>query len=149
MPSKADIDLTINTDLARQVLTGFIRSETTRVGFSRVVLGLSGGIDSALACYLAAEALGPENVLAIRNPYRTSSPESLTHAQLVIDDLGVQSKTIEITDMVDPMFEMTPGMDKRRKGNAMARARMIIWYDQSEEFNALLCGTGNKTEIVL
>lgn len=149
MPSKANIDLRINTDLARQVLTGFIRSETTRVGFSRVVLGLSGGIDSALACYLAAEALGPENVLAIRNPYRTSSPESLTHAQLVIEDLGVQSKTIEITGMVDPMFEMTPGMDKRRKGNAMARARMIIWYDQSEEFNALVCGTGNKTEILL
>ncbi len=149
MPSKQEIDLSINTDIARKILTGFIHSETTRVGFSRVVLGLSGGIDSALACYLAAEALGPENVLAIRNPYRTSSPESLEHAQLVIDDLGVQTKTIEITNMVEPMFEMIPGMDKGRKGNAMARARMIIWYDQSVEFNGLVLGTGNKTEILL
>lgn len=144
-----DIDLTINTDLAKKILTGFIRSEISRVGYSRVVMGLSGGIDSALACYLAAEALGPENVLAIRNPYKTSSPDSLTHAQLVIDDLGVQSKTIEITSMVDPMFDMIPDMDKTRRGNAMARARMIIWYDQSVEFNGLVLGTGNKTEILL
>lgn len=149
MPSKQSIDLSINTDMARSILSGFIHSETSRVGFSRVVLGLSGGIDSALACYLAAEALGPENVLAIRNPYRDSSPDSLEHAQLVIDDLGVQTKTIEITSMVDPMFAMIPEMDKRRRGNAMARARMIVWYDQSVEFNALVCGTGNKTEILL
>jgi NAD+ synthase len=143
------IDLLINTELAKTILTGFIKSETSRVGFSKIVLGLSGGIDSALACYLAAEALGPKNVLALRNPYRDSSPESLEHAQLVIDALGVQSKTIEITSMVDPMFEMIPGMDKKRRGNAMARARMIISYDQSVECNGLVLGTGNKTEILL
>ena len=95
------IELSINTDLARKILTGFIRSEINRVGYQHAVIGLSGGIDSALSCYLAAEALGPENVLAIRMPYRTSSQESLDHAQLVIDDLGVQSKTIPITEMVD------------------------------------------------
>lgn len=144
-----DIDLQINTELAKTILVGFIKSETSRVGYSKVVIGLSGGIDSALACTLAAEALGPENVLALRNPYRDSSPESLEHAKLVIDALGVQSKTIEITSMVDPMFKMIPGMDKKRRGNAMARARMIICFDQSVEFNGLVLGTGNKTEILL
>lgn len=131
------------------MLTGFIRSEVTRTGFSRVVLGLSGGIDSAVACYLAAEALGPENVLAIRLPYKTSSPDSLTHAQMVIDELGVQSKTIDITPMVDAYLDANPDMDKIRRGNVMARARMIVWYDQSAEFDALVLGTSNKTELLL
>src|SRR5512133_2729653 len=99
------IDLTINTDLARTILTGFIRSEITRAGFQRAVVGLSGGIDSAVSCYLAAEALGPENVLAIRMPYRSSSADSLEHAQMVIDDLGVLALTVEITPMVEPLFE--------------------------------------------
>jgi NAD+ synthase len=100
-----NIDLTINTDLARSILTSFIRSEITRAGFTKAVIALSGGLDSALSCFLAAEALGPQNVLAIRMPYRTSSSESLEHAQLVIDALGVQSTTIPITDMVDPYFQ--------------------------------------------
>jgi len=143
------MDLRINTNLAQTILTGFIRSETNRVGFSKVVLGLSGGIDSALACYLAAEALGPENVLAIRNPYKTSSPESLEHAQLVVDATGVQVKTIEITGMVDALASQIPEMGKLRLGNAMARSRMIVWFDQSAEFNGLVLGTGNKTEILL
>jgi len=102
-----------------------------------------------VACYLAAEALGPENVLALRLPYETSSPESLPHAQLVIDALGVQSKTIEITPMVDPYLEANPDMDRIRRGNVMARARMIVWYDHSAAFNALVLGTSNKTEILL
>lgn len=144
-----DIDLNINTDLARRILTGFIRKELTRHGFSRAVLGLSGGIDSAVCCYLAAEALGPENVLALRLPYKTSSPDSLEHAQLVIDATGVQSKTIEITGMVDPLFEQLPDMDQVRRGNAMERARMLAWYDQSVAFKGLVLGTGNKTEILL
>jgi len=90
-------DLTINTDLARQILTGFIRSEINRMGFSRAVIGLSGGIDSALSCYLAAEALGAKNVLAVRMPYKTSSNDSLVDAQLVIDATGVESNTIPVT----------------------------------------------------
>ncbi|MDA1329525.1 MAG: NAD+ synthase [Chloroflexi bacterium] len=142
-------ELNINTDLARKILAGFIHDEVTRHGFQRVVLGLSGGIDSAVACFLAAEALGPKNVLAIRNPYKTSSPESLSHAQLVIEASKVETKTIEITPMVDPYFGQFPDMDKIRKGNVMARARMIVWYDQSKEFNGLVLGTGNKTEILL
>lgn len=142
-------DLTINTDLARKILTGFIRSEVTRMGFHHAIIGLSGGIDSALSCFLAAEALGPENVLAVRMPYRTSSPESLEDAQRVIDATGVQSMTVEITDMVEPLFALYPEIDSLRKGNIMARERMIILYDQSSAFKGLVIGTGNKTEILL
>jgi NAD+ synthase len=143
------IDLTINTDLARKILTGFIKSEINRAGFSRAVVGLSGGIDSGLSCVLAAEALGPENVLAVRMPHQTSSPESLAHAQLLIDQLGVQSLTFEISAMVDPLLETMPADARVRRGNAMARMRMIILYDQSEAFKGLVVGTGNKTEILL
>jgi len=142
-------DLSINTDLARKILTGFIHSEITRAGFSRAVIGLSGGVDSSLSCYLAAEALGPENVLAVRMPYKTSSQDSLEHAQMVIDDLGVQSLTVDITPMVEPLFERFPDAGKVRRGNVMARQRMIILYDQSEAFGGLVVGTGNKTEILL
>jgi NAD+ synthase len=143
------LDLSINPSLARQILTGFIKSEITRAGFSRAVINLSGGLDSALACALSAEALGPENVLALRLPYRASSPDSLEHAQLMIDQLGVQSETLEITDMVDPLINRDPDMSKTRKGNIMARTRMIILYDRSETFQGLPIGTSNKTEILL
>jgi len=143
------IDLTINVDLARQILTGFIHTEITRSGFSHAVIGLSGGIDSALSCYLAAEALGPKNVLSVRMPYRSSSPDSLEHAQVVIDALGVQSLTLPITDMVEPLINRFPDMSPMRRGNIMARARMIVLYDQSEAFSGLVVGTGNKTEILL
>ena len=144
-----EINLSINTDLARNILTGFIRSEIMRIGMSRAVIGLSGGIDSALSCALAVEALGAENVLAVRMPYKASSQDSLDHAQLLIDQLGVPSKTIEITDMVEPLFELDPEISKLRKGNIMARERMIVIYDQSEVFKGLVVGTSNKTEILL
>lgn len=142
-------DLSIDTNLTRKILTGFIHTEIARGGFSRAVVGLSGGVDSGLSCILAAEALGPENVLAVRMPYETSSPESLEHAQLLIDKLGVNSLTVPITDMVNPLFERFPDADHIRKGNAMARARMIVLYDQSQAFEGLVVGTGNKTEILL
>jgi NAD+ synthase len=142
-------DLSINTDLARKILTGFIHSEITRVGFSRAVLGLSGGLDSALSCYLAVEALGAQNVMAVCMPYESSAPDSLDHAQMVIDVLGVPSITIPITDMVKPLFDRFPDAGRVRMGNAMARARMIILYDQSEAFHGLVVGTSNKTEILL
>jgi NAD+ synthase len=141
--------LLIDANVATLALTQFLHNEITKVGFQRAVLGLSGGIDSALSCYLAAAALGPENVLAIRLPYRKSSPESLEHAQLVIDALGVQSETVEITDMVDPLIALTPDMSPLRQGNVMARARMIVIYDRSAAWNALVVGTSNKTELLL
>jgi NAD+ synthase len=142
-------DLTINTDVARQILTGFIRSEVTRVGYSRAVMALSGGLDSALSFVLAVEALGAENVLAVRMPYRSSSADSMEHAQMLIDQFKVQSETIEITAMVEPLIERDPQISKQRKGNIMARSRMIVLYDQSEVFKGLAIGTSNKTEILL
>jgi len=144
-----DLTLSINTDLAREILTGFIKSEITRVGVTHAVVGLSGGLDSALSCVLAVEALGAENVLAVRMPYKASSQDSLDHAQLLIDQLGVPSKTIEITDMVEPLFELHPDISKMRMGNIMARERMIVLFDQSEVFKGLVVGTSNKTEILL
>ena len=142
-------NLEIDPATALPRLTTFIREQITNAGYTRGVLNLSGGLDSALACYLAAQALGPQNVLALRLPYRTSSPESLAHAQLVIDALGVQSLTLPITEMVAPLFARFPEMSRLRQGNAMARARMIVLYDQSEAFHGLPIGTGNKTEILL
>jgi len=142
-------DLTINTDVARQILTNFVKSEVTRVGYQRAVIGLSGGVDSALSFALAVEALGPENVLAVRMPYKSSSADSLEHAQTLIDQFKVQSETIEITEMVEPLMERDPQISKQRKGNIMARSRMIVLYDQSEVFKGLVIGTSNKTEILL
>jgi len=144
-----NIDLTINTPVARDILTRFIYSEITRTGFTRAVIGLSGGIDSALSCALAADALGRENVLAVKMPYKSSNPDSSDHAQLLIDQLEIPYKTIEITDMVDPLFARDPEITKLRKGNIMARERMIVLYDQSEVFKGLVVGTSNKTEILL
>ena len=142
-------NLDINTDLAIEILSEFIRSETTRAGFSRVLLGVSGGIDSALSCYLAARALGGENVLAVRMPYKTSSQASYDDAQLVIDATGAQSMTIPITDIADGLINQFPDMSKLRQGNIMARSRMIVLYDRSVDFHGLVVGTGNKTEILL
>jgi NAD+ synthase len=147
--SQPNIDLSINTDLARQILTAFIRSEITRAGLSRAVVGVSGGVDSSLSCFLAAEALGAENVLAVRLPYKTSSQDSLDHAQLVIERTSVKSATIPISEMVDPLLARYPDMSSLRRGNVMARQRMIILYDQSAAFQGLVVGTGNKTEILL
>ena len=144
-----NIDLSIHTDLARKILTGFIKSEITRFGFARAVIGLSGGIDSALSCALAAEALGPENVLAIRMPYKTSSPDSLVDAEKTATRFGVRMETIEITPMVEPMIQRDPQISNLRKGNLMARSRMIVLYDQSQAFKGLVVGTSNKTEILL
>ena len=144
-----NIDLSIHTDLARKILTGFIKSEITRFGFTRAVIGLSGGINSALSCALAAEALGPDNVLAIRMPYKTSSADSLEDAEKTATRFGVRMETIEITPMVEPMIQLDPQISNLRKGNLMARTRMIVLYDQSEVFKGLVVGTSNKTETLL
>ncbi len=148
---RVDVDalLTINTDLATKIMVGFIQDAVTKVGFSRAVIGLSGGIDSALVAFLAAQALGAENVLAVRMPYRTSSEGSLTDAQAVIDQLGLPSLTVEITPMVQPLIDLFPDMDGVRKGNIMARQRMIVLYDQSAAWKGLVIGTSNKTEVLL
>ncbi|MCC7206101.1 MAG: NAD+ synthase [Anaerolineae bacterium] len=150
-PGKVDVDalLSINTGLARRIIVGFIRDALRKVGAGKAVIGLSGGIDSALSAFLTAEAIGPENLLAVRMPYRTSSPDSLADAQAVIDQLGLPALTIPITPMVEPLIEQFPDMSDKRKGNIMARQRMIVLYDQSAAWNGLVIGTSNKTEALL
>jgi NAD+ synthetase len=150
-PAMAEAPLAIDGALTRRWLVEFIRDEIVRLrGFERVVIGLSGGVDSSVVACLAAEALGPENVTAVRMPYRTSSPESLEHAQLVIDTLGIEARTVDISAGVDGLAravgsEVGPG----RLGNMMARSRMITLFDLSAELHALPLGTGNKTERLL
>ena len=143
------VSLALNFPAVRQSLVQFIRDQVYGSGFQKAVLGLSGGLDSALACYLAAEALGPENVTAIRMPYATSSAESLEHAQWVLDATGVNGLTIPITPMVQPLFDLYPDISALRKGNIMARQRMIVLFDHSALLPGLVVGTGNKSEILL
>ncbi|MHB8625855.1 MAG: NAD+ synthase [Aggregatilineales bacterium] len=141
--------LRINTDLARIVIVKFIADAVSKVNFEKVVLGLSGGIDSALVAYLAVEALGKANVLGVRMPYKSSSESSLADAQQVIDTLGIPSLTIPITPMVDGLIDQFPEMSQLRKANIMARQRMVVLYDQSVAARALVIGTSNKTEALL
>ena len=151
MTTKPDLlqRLDIDTGLTEQIITGFIKDQIEKVGMKRAVLALSGGIDSALSAYLSARALGSENVLVVRMPYRTSSDASLTDADKVIEDLNLPNITVEITPMVEPLFERFPDMSNVRKGNIMARQRMIILYDQSVDWGGLAMGTSNKTEFLL
>ncbi len=141
--------LVLNTEVTRRVLVAFLRREIQRFGFTKAVLNLSGGVDSSLSCFLAAEAMGPENVLALLLPYRTSAPESAQHARQVVQITGVSSKTIDITPMVEPYLELESGMSDVRRGNVMARMRMIILYDHTVLWNGLAVGTSNKTEMLL
>jgi NAD+ synthetase len=137
--------------LTRRWLVEFLRDDLSRRrGFDKVILGLSGGVDSAVVAFLAAEALGPENVIAVRMPYRTSSPDSLAHARLVTEALGIEERTVEITGAVDGYagacgIAPTPA----RLGNVMARMRMITLFDLSAALGALPLGTGNKSERLL
>jgi NAD+ synthase len=141
--------LAIQPALTRRLLVEFIRNETRKFGFERVVLGLSGGIDSALAAVLAAEALGPENVVALILPYKTSSPESEGHARLLIEQLGLAHDKIDITPMAEPLFSHYGEMSNLRRGNVLARLRMVAVFDRSSAEKALVLGTSNKTEYLL
>ena len=143
----SDEPLAMNPALVADWLTDFLRDELVRRrGFSRCVVGVSGGVDSAVVAYLCARAIGPENVFGVRMPYKSSSQDSFDHAQLVIDALGIPADTIEITDAADGYLSKEPDADGRRRGNVMARTRMIVLFDQSEKRRALPIGTGNKTE---
>ena len=141
--------LDLNLKEVHNELVEFLRESFKKAGFSKAVLGLSGGIDSALVAYLLRDALGKENVLAIMMPYKSSNPDSLNHAKLVVEDLGINSKTIEITDMIDSYFKNEKEATSLRMGNKMARERMSILFDYSSKENALVVGTSNKTEIYL
>ena len=141
--------LDLNLKEVHSELVEFLRESFKKASFSKAVLGLSGGIDSALVAYLLRDALGKENVLAIMMPYKSSNPDSLNHAKLVVEDLGINSKTIEITDMIDAYFKNEEEATSLRMGNKMARERMSILFDYSSKENALVVGTSNKTEIYL
>ncbi len=149
LPSVED-DLRVNAPLLTDFLVSFLRDELCRRrGFDTGVVAASGGVDSSMVLYLAVRALGPKNVVAIRMPYRTSSPESLEHAQLCIGDLGIRSETVDISDAVDGYLQTEPDASPRRRGNVMARTRMIVTFDKSEKYHGLPIGTGNKTERLL
>ena len=141
--------LDLNLKDVHNELVKFLRENFKKAGFSKAVLGLSGGIDSALVAYLLRDALGKENVLAIMMPYKSSNPDSLNHAKLVVEDLKINAKTIEITDMIDAYFKNEKDASSLRMGNKMARERMSILFDYSSKENALVVGTSNKTEIYL
>jgi NAD+ synthase len=140
------IDLSIDPQAILAVLIAFIKDMTTAAGRSRLVVGLSGGLDSATASYLAVLALGKENLDAFLMPYKTSSVASLEDGLLVTRELGVHQEVIEITPVVDSYLERYPGAGQKRIGNFCVRTRMAILYDQSEVHDALVMGTGNLTE---
>jgi NAD+ synthase len=151
-------ELAIDTDVARRVIGGFIRGQLEQAGFERAVLGLSGGIDSALVAYLVAEAIGPDKLLAVLMPYRSSAPASRGDAEEVVRRLGCVSELIEITAMVDGYFGTDaasgagadgPGASTLRRGNFAARMRMATLYDRSVTWGGLVVGTGNKTETLI
>ena len=145
-PPSAPAPLELDGAMVEGWLVHFLRDELGRRGFEKVVVGVSGGVDSAVTAFLAARAFGPENVVGVRMPYRTSSPESLEHGKLVIDALGIQERTLDISAAVDGFLQHEPDADPARRGNVMARMRMITLFDLSAKYRAIPLGTGNKTE---
>lgn len=141
--------LDIQPQLVEDLLVRFLRGEAGKFGFTRAVLSLSDGIDSAVSCALAAKAFGAKNVLAVMMPYKTSNPDSEGDARKVVAQLGVEGRKVDISKMTDGYFDTVDVSDKIRRGNVMARARMIVLYDLSVEWKGLVIGTSNKTEILL
>jgi NAD+ synthase len=142
-------ELAIDTGVARRVIAEFIRGQLRQAGFERLVLGLSGGIDSALVAFLSAEAIGAERLLCVLMPYKTSSEASLVDARSVVEALGCASEVVEISPMVDAYFAADPDATPLRRGNYMARQRMAVLYDRSVTWGGLVVGTGNKTESLI
>jgi NAD+ synthase len=142
-------DLHFDYGIVEDILTSFLFNETRKFGFSSLVLGLSGGIDSAVVCELAVRALGRDKVLALMMPYATSSPESLADAVLMVEKLGIRAEEVPITPPVDAFLASIPDEEVLRRGNVMARVRMVYLYDISARDGRLVAGTSNKTELLL
>jgi len=141
--------LEIDCELAHKILTQFIKDQTQAAGYSRVIIGLSGGLDSTLAAYLAAEALGKENCIGVFMPHTISDPASLRDAQTVAQRLGIRTRRVDISPLVDSFRQALPEITALQLGNVMARVRMIVLYQVSAEEKALIVGTSNKSEILL
>lgn len=141
--------LKLNMKIVEELLVRFLRDEIQKAGFTKAVVGLSGGVDSAVSATLAARALGKRNVVGVLLPYKSSNPQSLKDAMLVAKKLGIRTVTVSISEMVDVYCEAHKVKDRMRKGNIMARMRMIVLYDVSVKERALVVGTSNKTEIML
>ncbi len=141
--------LEIDAGAVKHKLIEFIREQTTTAGFCRGIIGLSGGLDSTVTAYLTVEALGPEDVLGLILPYRTIAADCLEDAGLIAEQLGISSQVIDITPQIDAYFDRFPEADRNRRANKMARERMSILYDHSRAYQALVVGTGNKTERLL
>lgn len=140
----------LNLEKTVNVITGFIKSEIGKTGLNKAVIGLSGGIDSAVSAFLTVKAIGSANLLGIMMPYKTSSESSVTDALRVVNQLGIRHKVVEITRMAESYFDMiNTEISGVRKGNVMARCRMIVLFDHSASENAIVIGTGNKTEALL
>ena len=144
-----NVNLSIDPAFVAEILVDFLKREAGKFSFSRGVIGLSGGLDSTVSAYLAAQAYGPENVLGILMPYKTSSPSSITDAEEAVKKTGIRSLKVEITPLVDAFFAQVPEVDRVRRGNVMARCRMIVLFDQSYKEKALVIGTSNKSELML
>jgi NAD+ synthase len=142
-------DLRLDPALTSKILEGFLRNELHRSGKRRLVVGLSGGLDSAVAAFLAVRALGPESLIALVMPHRDSSPDSERDAEGVVGALGIVAERIDITPFVDGFLKVTEAPDRLRLGNVMARCRMTLLYDRSAVYDALVMGTSNKTELLL
>ncbi|MDP2885065.1 MAG: NAD+ synthase [Ignavibacteria bacterium] len=141
--------LDLNVAMVRELLVQFLRDESKNAGFHRGVIGVSGGVDSAVTAFLTAEALGNESTVGVIMPYRTSSAKSVEDAKTAINRLGIRSEVVDISPMVDGYCDTWKVTDRVRRGNVMARMRMIVLYDISARERALVIGTSNKTEIML
>jgi NAD+ synthase len=142
-------ELKLNTNKVKKQLVKFIKERTADAGFTKAIIGVSGGVDSAVSTLLAVEALGKENVIGVMMPYRTSNPKNLEDAKLVIQKAGIRSELVNISKTVDAYCDEQKVTDPIRRGNVMARTRMIVLYDISARERALVIGTSNKTEILV
>ena len=147
--ARVDPALAIRSDRVAGILASFLEEESRRARRRCLVVGISGGLDSAVAATLASQAVGPDNVLGVFLPYRLSSPESLQDGRRIAAKLGIRSEEIDITPMVDAYFASRPRASKNRRGNKLARERMSVLYDLSEAHGGLVVGTSNKTELLL
>lgn len=147
MSIKTPAGIYIDATKIKNHLTNFIREQLEKAGYSRLVIGISGGLDSAVVAYLSANAIGANNVTGVILPYSSTGPENVEDAELLIERLALNRRYVDITPMVDAYFAACPTADKNRKGNKMARERMSILYDISAAIGALVIGTSNKSEI--